>query len=77
MVITLPLTTMLGSGMRSFAGSVRLRSNRRMRGSRPGLSMKPGSGMRLSSGMMVIVIVTATGATVMIGGIGIVGSGLT
>ena len=65
MVTTLLLTTMLGSGMRSFAGSVRLRRNRLMRGSRRELGTKRGS------------TVIAIGASVMIGVTGISGSGLT
>jgi hypothetical protein len=66
MAMPLLVTTMLGSGMRSFAGSVLLRPNRRMRGNRRGRVT------RLSS----IVIVIAIGATVTTTAIGIAGSRL-
>jgi hypothetical protein len=53
---------MLGSGMKSFAGSVPLQRNRRMRGSRHGLNTRLGNAMRLSS-----TVIAATAMTTAIG----------
>jgi len=67
MAMPLLVTTMLGSGMRSFAGSVPLRRNKHMRGNRRGRSTRPGSGMRRMdagttvTGIIGIVTTTATG----------------
>ena len=65
---------MLGSGMRSFAGSVPLQHNRSICGSRRGLSTRHGSAMRRGSGSGLLV---ATGAGMGTATVTVIGIGAT